>query len=68
MEKTCSRCKALFSCQSETRGCWCEDLALSAETLALLRQQFDNCLCPACLATYTSEHKVPEGQPVNPTP
>lgn len=68
MEKTCSKCSASFTCKNETRGCWCEDLTLGAETLALLRQQFDNCLCPACLATYTSEHKGSEGELLNVTP
>ena len=67
MEKTCSRCKAPFTCQNEARGCWCEDLTLSPETLALLRQQFDNCLCPACLQSYASEHKGEEAEYVNPT-
>ena len=57
MEKTCSKCAAPFTCQNETRGCWCEDLTLAPETLALLRRQFDNCLCPACLESYASEHK-----------
>lgn len=68
MEKTCSKCKAPFSCQNEMRGCWCEDLTLNAETLALLRQQFDNCLCPACLALYTSVHKGSETGSVKTTP
>ena len=68
MEKTCSRCGASFTCQNEARGCWCEDLTLSPETLALLRQQFDNCLCPTCLKSYQPEHKVPAAAYVNKTP
>lgn len=52
MQKTCSKCGTPFGCQNEARGCWCEDLTLSPETLALLRQSYDNCLCPACLAAY----------------
>lgn len=68
MEKTCSKCKAPFNCQNETRGCWCENLTLGAETLALLRQQFDNCLCPDCLKSYSSEHKGQETISVKPTP
>jgi hypothetical protein len=52
MEKICSKCATPFGCQNETRGCWCEDLTLGPETLAQLRQSFDNCLCPACLARY----------------
>jgi hypothetical protein len=68
MEKTCSKCAAPFTCQNETRGCWCEDLTLSSETLALLRQQFDNCLCPACLKSYEPEHKGVEDISVNTTP
>jgi hypothetical protein len=52
MQKTCSRCATTFGCQNETKGCWCEDLTLSSETLVHLRQSFDNCLCPTCLAAY----------------
>lgn len=52
MQKTCSKCSSPFTCQNEQRGCWCEKLSLSAETLAYLRQHFDNCLCPACLRDY----------------
>lgn len=52
MEKTCSNCKATFTCQNETRGCWCEGLILSPETLNHLREAYDNCLCPTCLKGY----------------
>lgn len=67
MEKTCSKCKAPFTCKNEERGCWCEDLTLDPETLAALRQQFDNCLCPRCLQGYTSEHKGSAAASVNTT-
>jgi hypothetical protein len=68
MEKTCSKCAAPFTCQNEARGCWCEDLTLSAETLALLRQQYDNCLCPACLKSYEAEHKGAAPECIKKTP
>jgi hypothetical protein len=61
MEKTCSKCNAPFTCQNETRGCWCEGLTLSPETLTSLRQAYDNCLCPACLKGYeAAQHPAAE--------
>jgi hypothetical protein len=52
MEKTCSKCQAVFNCQNETRGCWCESMQLSAGTLKHLKENYENCLCRECLAGY----------------
>jgi hypothetical protein len=58
MEKQCSRCNTAFNCQNETRGCWCEALDISDETLLHLKENFDNCLCPSCLKDYETKNKV----------
>lgn len=50
--KQCSKCGASFDCCNETRGCWCESLKLSSETLYILRQKYENCLCPECLSGF----------------
>ena len=50
--KKCSKCYIEFDCCNEQRGCWCEQVQLSSETLKTLKQNFDNCLCPRCLKEY----------------
>ena len=51
-EKTCPRCTAIFECRSA--GCWCNNVRLSAAQLKWLERQYENCLCPACLASIES--------------
>lgn len=51
--KNCSKCSSLFECSCETYGCWCENMFVDIKTLAEIKNQFDNCLCPACLNKYT---------------
>jgi hypothetical protein len=57
MIKSCSKCKSEFECCNEQRGCWCEELYLDTETLKKLKDEFDNCLCKACLAEYAAPAK-----------
>jgi len=52
MEKNCSKCGTPFGCKAEGPGCWCESLQVAPETLAQLRGQYDNCLCPSCLQQF----------------
>ena len=33
--------------------CWCNEFRLDEAQLARLGQQFEDCLCPACLTTLT---------------
>jgi hypothetical protein len=51
-EKICPRCLATFECRSG--GCWCTDVRLSPTKLEWLNQHYENCLCPACLASIES--------------
>jgi hypothetical protein len=51
-EKICPRCAVAFECRSG--GCWCTDVRLSATKLEWLKQHYENCLCPTCLATIES--------------
>lgn len=57
MQKNCSKCGAAFSCQNETRGCWCESIYLSEQTLAKLKETYDNCLCSRCLKALEKAEK-----------
>lgn len=47
--KVCEKCGVKFDCYSAGAGCWCEDITLEPQTLARLRGQHTDCLCPACL-------------------
>jgi hypothetical protein len=53
MEKKCSKCQEIFTCQNEASGCWCENVPLTTETLDYLKAHFDNCLCSKCLDEYS---------------
>ena len=47
--KTCESCGTDFSCGATSEKCWCFEIALSAETLAKLQEDFKSCLCKDCL-------------------
>ena len=47
--ETCESCGREFGCGAREATCWCKDLSLSPERLAILREHFERCLCPDCL-------------------
>ena len=51
-DKICSKCNVLFKCESDTFGCWCENLFIELNTLNEIKKQYENCLCPTCLKKY----------------
>ncbi len=51
--KKCSKCNSVFECGHEKPGCWCENLFLDLNTLKELKDNYDNCLCPACLKSFS---------------
>jgi hypothetical protein len=48
-QKICQACGTQFPCSSPSSPCWCDDVKVSRQTLAELRTQYDECLCPKCL-------------------
>jgi hypothetical protein len=62
-EKRCAKCGRPFDCGG-LLGCWCRDIKLDASKLAALRQQYTDCLCPACLESYAA----PPNDSVPPAP
>jgi hypothetical protein len=48
-EKRCQQCGQAFDCGG-LLGCWCWRVKLDAPARAALREQYSDCLCPACLA------------------
>jgi hypothetical protein len=52
LQKHCSKCGAAFGCKNDARGCWCESLQVTTETLVQLKETYANCLCLSCLEVY----------------
>ena len=50
LPETCESCGREFACGAQDATCWCSELALGPERLAILREHFEKCLCPDCLA------------------
>jgi hypothetical protein len=48
--ETCESCGREFGCGAEDSACWCSQLALGPDRQAILREHFERCLCPDCLA------------------
>ncbi|MBO9204811.1 MULTISPECIES: cysteine-rich CWC family protein [Niastella] len=59
MIKKCSKCEVPFTCQNESRGCWCEDIQLSTQVLTYLKDNYDNCLCSKCLQEFQKLNETP---------
>ena len=57
-QKNCSKCGKAFECCNEASGCWCENLHVESKMLEQLKNEFDNCLCQACLLAYAAEPKT----------
>jgi hypothetical protein len=63
LAQTCESCGREFGCGAEDETCWCSQLALGPERLAILREHFERCLCPDCLAAIDAD-----GAPANRSP
>ncbi len=48
----CESCGEEFSCGANLGKCWCFAVEIETETLAVLREDFKNCLCELCLLNY----------------
>jgi hypothetical protein len=56
--QNCSSCKAEFGCGAKLDGCWCTEVKLTDWQADLIKAKFDDCLCPACLATFATKRAV----------
>jgi hypothetical protein len=53
--KACASCGTEFSCYADTGlECWCSKYHLAPDTLFLLQEKFDGCLCELCLPEYST--------------
>jgi Cysteine-rich CWC len=55
LTQTCESCGREFGCGARDSSCWCDDVALGPERLAILREHFERCLCPDCLTVAVGE-------------
>lgn len=46
----CESCGEEFTCGASIKGCWCMKVTLSDETREEMKKEFNDCLCPDCLA------------------
>ncbi|MFY7963427.1 MAG: cysteine-rich CWC family protein [Chitinophagaceae bacterium] len=50
MLKICPKCKEYFECSiNDISKCQCFNITINADDLALIKQDFDDCLCGECL-------------------
>lgn len=48
--QTCESCGREFACGARSPdGCWCAEVSVTPEQLAMLREHSLACLCPDCL-------------------
>jgi hypothetical protein len=66
MPRICESCGAAFGCGGAVGSCWCTAFTVTEHALDEIRAKFDDCLCPACLAEYSSGPAAAEkgGPPV----
>ena len=46
----CESCGREFGCGAQDPDCWCAKVTIGRDRLAILREHFERCLCPDCLA------------------
>ena len=61
--QSCESCGREFGCGAAEERCWCADVTLGAERLAVLREHFERCLCPDCLAVAAGPADRPAPDP-----
>jgi hypothetical protein len=49
-DQACESCGREFSCGADQARCWCNDVEITPDRRAILREHFERCLCPDCLA------------------
>jgi Cysteine-rich CWC len=55
--ETCESCGREFRCGARDGSCWCAEAVLDPVRRAILREHFERCLCPDCLALAARDAK-----------
>jgi hypothetical protein len=59
----CESCGREFGCGAAAGSCWCAAVELDGDRLAILREHFERCLCPDCLAVAAGEASGHRSEP-----
>jgi hypothetical protein len=51
----CESCGREFACGVQDPDCWCAEVTIGRDRLAILREHFERCLCPDCLRLATAD-------------
>ena len=54
----CESCKKDFHCGASLKGCWCQQISISAETRRDMRRRYKECLCADCLTVLAGEQPL----------
>ena len=50
-QKKCARCGSKIVCYS-IGACWCKNIKISTSSAALIKNEYNDCLCKSCLSEY----------------
>ncbi|MDC6166503.1 cysteine-rich CWC family protein [Paucibacter sp. XJ19-41] len=62
LNETCPRCGGPFHCGAGEAVCECFDLRLSPELMSELRENYQRCLCIACLKALQGGAPIAQSQ------
>jgi hypothetical protein len=51
-DTVCPKCGNVFHCSTSSK-CWCYEYDVPSDTMAMLQDVYEGCLCPECLNSYT---------------
>ncbi len=61
--KVCESCGVQFGCGARLEGCWCTEVTLPEWQADAIRSKFNDCLCPACLGSFSAEQAMKMSDP-----
>lgn len=53
-QKKCPRCGNTFTCSTSAK-CWCFEVDVTSETMEMIQDKFQGCLCPDCLKSFAKQ-------------
>jgi hypothetical protein len=57
-ELICGRCGRRFGCGIDAGSCWCAEVTVEPARRQRLAEEYDDCLCPSCLALMDSAERA----------
>jgi len=53
-QKKCPRCGNTFVCSTSAK-CWCFEIDVPADTMEIIQEKWQGCLCPDCLKSFAKQ-------------